>query len=422
MHGDPCKAYQTQNFVKILLYSINYLPELTGIGKYTGEMAEWLASRGHEIRVVTAPPYYPAWKVQEDYASWQYTWEMKKGIQVWRCPLYVPNNPTGFKRLLHLASFAISSMPIVLRQALWKPDVLFVIEPPLFCSPTALIAARLTGSKCWLHVQDFEVDAAFMLGLLPKWLQGMVEAVERWLMQRFDVLSSISESMCARLEEKGISNPRLFPNWADLTRMHYDAQGRTIIRNELGLDEKGFLCLYSGNMAEKQGLEIVLDVAERLSDMFFLLCGEGPKKSYLVQETQNRRLHNVTFWPLQPEERLPALLSAADIHLVVQRRDAADLVMPSKLVNIMAVEGTAVVTADEETELGRLALRNPRVVLRCDPENTEALAQAIKLLATNPNLRRHLGKAARRYATENLSREYVLSRWEQWAKNCIGMS
>ncbi len=49
--------------MKILVYGINYWPELTGIGKYTGEMVEWLAAQGHEVRVITAPPYYPQWQV-----------------------------------------------------------------------------------------------------------------------------------------------------------------------------------------------------------------------------------------------------------------------------------------------------------------------------------------------------------------------
>ncbi len=58
--------------MKILVYGINYSPELTGIGKYTGEMVEWLAAQGHEVRVITAPPYYPQWQVGENYSAWQY--------------------------------------------------------------------------------------------------------------------------------------------------------------------------------------------------------------------------------------------------------------------------------------------------------------------------------------------------------------
>lgn len=57
--------------MKILIHGINYAPELTGVGKYTAEMAVLLASRGHEVRVVCAPPYYPAWRVAKGYVSWR---------------------------------------------------------------------------------------------------------------------------------------------------------------------------------------------------------------------------------------------------------------------------------------------------------------------------------------------------------------
>ncbi|RMD58917.1 colanic acid biosynthesis glycosyltransferase WcaI, partial [Candidatus Parcubacteria bacterium] len=189
--------------MKILIYAINYAPELTGIGKYTGEMAERLAARGHEVRVVTAPPYYPAWKVADGHSRWRYRREWLNGVGVWRCPLYVPSKPSGAKRIVHLASFALSSFPVMLRQIFWKPDVVFVVEPPLFCAPAAWIVAKLTGGKCWLHVQDFEVDAAFALGLLPKWMRKPTSLAERWWMRRFDQVSSISHAMVKRAKEKG---------------------------------------------------------------------------------------------------------------------------------------------------------------------------------------------------------------------------
>lgn len=94
--------------MKILVYGINYSPELTGIGKYTGEMVEWLAAQGHEVRVITAPPYYPQWQVGENYSAWRYKRE-EGAATVWRCPLYVPKQPSTLKRLLHLGSFAVSS-------------------------------------------------------------------------------------------------------------------------------------------------------------------------------------------------------------------------------------------------------------------------------------------------------------------------
>src|SRR5674476_962973 len=58
--------------MRILIHGITFSPELTGIGKYSGEMAEWLAAHGHEVRVVTAPPYYPQWRVAEGYSGARY--------------------------------------------------------------------------------------------------------------------------------------------------------------------------------------------------------------------------------------------------------------------------------------------------------------------------------------------------------------
>ena len=119
--------------MRVLIHGINYFPELTGIGKYTGEMAQWLSEKGASVRVVTAPPYYPDWKIGDGYSGSKYTFDNIDGIDVWRCPLWIPKEKTGFKRVLHLLSFAASSFPIMLRQIFWKPDVLIVVEPTFFC-------------------------------------------------------------------------------------------------------------------------------------------------------------------------------------------------------------------------------------------------------------------------------------------------
>ena len=136
--------------MRILINSINYSPELTGIGKYTGEMAEWLAEQGYDVRVVTAPPYYPAWRVAEGYSAGWYGREIVVGVTVFRCPLWVPKKPTGVTRILHLASFALSSFPLMLWSGLfWRPNIVFVIEPPLFCAPAAWMSARIGGARAW---------------------------------------------------------------------------------------------------------------------------------------------------------------------------------------------------------------------------------------------------------------------------------
>ncbi len=270
--------------MRILIHGINFAPELTGVGKYTGEMAEWFANRGHEVRVVTAPPYYPQWRIAEGFTNW---WSVDKsqgkGMSVYRCPLWVPTQPSGLKRILHLASFALSSFFPMLSQLFWRPEVVMVIEPTLMCAPHALLVARLSGARAWLHVQDFEVDAAFDLGILQAaWLRNWVLGIERWLMRRFDRISTISPRMLEKLHGKNVVPGKtvLFPNWVDLGAI-FPLDASSPIRSELGIADNIIVALYSGNMGEKQGLEVVLEAAIHLAnrnDIQFVLCGEGGLK------------------------------------------------------------------------------------------------------------------------------------------------
>ena len=192
--------------MKILVYGINYSPELTGIGKYTGEMVEWLAAQGHEVRVITAPPYYPQWQVGENYSAWRYKRE-EGAATVWRCPLYVPKQPSTLKRLLHLGSFAASSFFPLMAQRRWKPDRIIGVVPTLFCTPGMRLLAKLSGARTVLHIQDYEVDAMLGLGLAGKGKGGKVAqlatAFERSGLHNVDNVSTISRSMMNKAIEKG---------------------------------------------------------------------------------------------------------------------------------------------------------------------------------------------------------------------------
>jgi len=399
--------------MKILICGMNYVPELTGIGKYSGEMAEWFAQRGHEVRVVTAPPYYPEWKVHADYSSIFYRFEEINGVGIWRCPVYVPRQPTGLKRIVHLLSFALSSLPIILRYAFWRPDVVLAIEPPLFCAPAAWLTGRLSGAKCWLHVQDFEVDAAFALGLLSSaGMQKHLRSVEGWLMRRFDGVSSISEKMVQRLGQRGIPSQSavLFRNWSDLEHMRCDPDGAATFRLKHQLGEDTKLALYAGNMGEKQGLRLLLEAAESLrhEDIYFVLCGEGSARKQLIARAEN--LDNVMFLDLQPISLFRAMLSAADVHLVVQRADAADLVMPSKLTNIMAVGGRSIVTSTVDSELGCLFTEHPYLGELSQPGSAEGFIACLKSVLEQPASKNR--QAIRAYAEQHLAKEVILQGFE----------
>lgn len=395
----------------ILIHGINFAPELTGIGKYTGELAAWLADRGHEVRVVTAPPYYPQWRIVEGHAN-RWRVERQGRLSVYRCPLWVPARPSGFKRVLHLASFALSSLPVMLGHIFWRPDVVFVVEPPLFCAPQAWLMARLSGARAWLHVQDFEVDAAFELGLLrAPWLRRMALAIERFWLRRFDRVSTISETMLDGLASKGVDSDkrRLFPNWVDPAVIHPMDQPSPM-REALGLPEDAVVALYAGNMGEKQGIEVVLEAAKIMQGeggIRFVLCGEGAARPRL--QARYAGLNNVTWLPLQPMDKLNPLLNLADVHLLPQRADAAGLVMPSRLLGMLASGRPVLATAAADNRLAT-------IVAQCgvltEAGDVVALATALRQLASEPARRSELGTAGRRIAQEQFSTETVLGNFD----------
>lgn len=405
------------------MYGLNYAPELTGIGKYTGEMCSWLAARGHEVHVVSAPPYYPEWRIREDYRGGLYRTEQAAGEPtVYRTPLYVPAQPSGLKRVLHLASFMLGSLPSLLRQIFWKPDVVFTVEPTFFCAPLALFVAKLSGAASWLHVQDFEVDAAFDLGLLPA--EGAVHslalALENFFTGAFTRVSSISKKMVERLEAKGVTPARIvfFPNWVDVQSVH-PLDGANEFRRELGLDAK-VVVLYSGNMGNKQGLELLAPLARSFApggsgedaSVHFLFCGDGAFRPQLEELVAG--LANVTLLPLQPIERLNELLNVADIHLLPQRAGAADLVMPSKMTGMLASGRPVLATAEAGTQVAMVVdegLTPCGVVVPA--EDHVALCAALARLAADAAVRVRLGQNAREYAVRYLGREQVLLQFER---------
>ena len=396
--------------MRILIVAINFAPELTGIGKYVGDMTAWMGEAGLDVRVVTAPPYYPEWSVRAGYSARRYRTEQMAGAKVFRCPLWVPKRQGGLKRLLHLASFAISSLPVIFWQAItWRPQVVMVIEPPLACAPAAWLAARLCGARAWLHVQDLEVDAAFDLGMLRKeWLRQLVLRIERGLMRRFDRVTSISQRMLARLRAKGVDEERLgfFPNWVD-TDLIRPLKESNALRASLGVAADTPILLYSGNMGEKQGLEVIVEVArafeESTEKVLFMLCGDGAARRRI--EGAAAGLTNIRFIPLQPIERLNELLNLADIHLLPQRPGAEGLVMPSKLTAIMASGKPVVAGAHTDSDVGRAAAAGGIVV---PPGDTSAFSEAIGQLLGDSAMRDRLGNAGREYAVANWERSTVL--------------
>ena len=405
--------------MKTLVLSLNFAPELTGIGKYSADMVDGLLARGHEVFVVCAPPHYPHWRVAEGYHALSYQFESPRpGLTVCRCPTWVPRRPGGLKRLLHLASFALSSLPVMLLLALWRPATVFAVMPAMFAAPWAWLTARLCGARAWLHVQDFELDAAFELGLLRgRFARRLAQVIERRVLGGFDTVSTISHRMLVRLTAKGVAPGRasLLPNGIDLGKIRPITPSQSM-RRELGIADDQRVCLFAGTMNRKQGIHLLVQAARRLQlrrDVVIVLSGDGEFRATLQAQAQG--LSNARFLDLCPAERFNELLNMADIHLLPQLRGAADLVMPSKLSGMLASGRPIIAAAAPGTEIATVVAGCGLVI---EPECDAAFAGAIEQLSDDHGARQRMGAAARSFAQRHLSNAHLFDRL---AKELAGM-
>lgn len=405
---------------KVLIIGINFSPEMTGIGKYSGEMVEWLVNDGYDCTVLTSFPYYPYWEVQQPYKGRSFKKEtLKDGkLNIYRCPLYIPKEPTGLKRVIHEATFLASAM-LMLIHLMFKPkhDYVFCISPPFHIGFLGLIYRAIRGGKVLYHIQDLQIEAARDLKIIKSDVvfKGLF-SLERFIMREVDFISSISKGMVKKIKAKIDRDILFFPNWVDIHACHPIADSK-VLKTDWNFNEEDKVVLYAGSIGEKQGLEVILDVAAKLQEHAFIkfaICGTGPHKQYLIKRAQEEKLDNVSFFPLQEKNLFNKFLNMADLHLVLQKKSAGDLVMPSKLTTILAVGGVAVVTAETGTTLHDVIKDNDMGVI-VPPEDTDLLAEAIYRHCVIDN--DEIKSNARSYAENQLNINRVIKKVMNDIKN-----
>jgi colanic acid biosynthesis glycosyl transferase WcaI len=335
---------------------------------------------------------------------------------VLRAPLYTPARVTGRGRMLHELSFGASCL--AWWPTLWARswDAVLAVCPLLQSGLVPALLAHRQQVPFIFHIQDLQLDAARDLAIIRQpLLFALLKRLEHFLFTRSQAVTTISRAMAARIRDKGVPPERLhlLPNWADLEAIK-PGERRNALRRELGLNDE-IMVLYAGNMGEKQGLEVILDAAAitRYNQAIrYVFVGEGAAGKRLMDRAQRLALETVSFLPVQSRDRFPLLLNAADIHLVVQKRQASDLVMPSKLGNILAAGRPFIATARPETELGRVTTESQAGLLT-PPEDAGSLAQAIVHLARDEAARRKMGLRARQFAEAWLGRDKIMAEWER---------
>ncbi|MEH1943003.1 MAG: glycosyltransferase family 4 protein [Nostoc sp.] len=400
--------------MRILIYSYNYYPEPIGIAPLMTELAEGLVKRGHQVRVVTAMPNYPERQIYQEYRGKWYLNEYKNGVQIQRSYVWIRPQPNLLDRVLLDASFVVTSFVPALFG--WRPDVILSTSPSLpSCVPVALLG-WLRACPVILNLQDILPEAAVHVGLLKnKWLIKLFTVLEKFAYHSASKISVIADGFVDNLRSKGVEADKIvqIPNWVDVNFIRPLPKENNPFRAAHNLNGK-FVVLYSGNIALTQGLESVVKAASvlrHIPDIVFAIVGEAKGLERLQQECLDCGADNVLLLPFQPRKSLPQMLAAADVGLVVQKKNVVSFNMPSKI-QVLLASGAALVASVPDNGTAARAVRQSGGGVIVPPEDPQALAMAILDLYQNPEKVKTLGYKSRQYAVENYAFEQALNQYE----------
>ena len=401
--------------MRILIYSYNYYPEPIGIAPLMTELAEGMVKRGHEVRVLTAMPWYPEGEIHPLYKGKFFLTEKIRGVTVQRSYIWT----SKVRNLRNRIGFEFSFMFFSLIQALkgWRPDVILLTVPGLpVCIPAALLGG-IYGSPVILNLQDILPDAAVHVGLISnEKLIKVLKNLERFAYRIATKISVIADGFTKNIVDKGVALEKIveIPNWVDIDFIQPLPRENNYFRQVNNLEDK-FVVLYSGNIALTQGLETVIEAAtylKHIPDIAVVIVGEQKALARLQNYCSKCGASNVHLLPFQPREKLPEMLAAADVGLVVQKKNVLDFNMPSKI-QVLLASGRAIIASVPATGTAASAINKSGGGIVTPPEDPQSLAASVEDLYNHRDKLIRLGNKGRAYAETNYAFESALDKYEK---------
>ncbi len=383
------------------------------------ELAQHWAQSGHDVSVLTGFPNHPTGVVPDEWRLRlrRLIYNENAGrLNVYRTWLWPLPNRKAHERMRNYASFCVSAALRGL--TLPRPDVIIATSPQLLVGLSGWWLAFTRQIPFIFEVRDLwpESLTAVGMGNPDSLLHHALSGIARFLYERCDRIVVVSPAFQQPLTSNWHVPPEkiaVVENGVetDLFTPRSETANRAL-RHELGAEDK-FLVCYAGTMGMAHGLETVLDAAAQLRysnpSVQFLLVGEGAEKDHIKALAQSRALATVRFFDQQPREKIAAIISASDACLVLLKKtDVFKTVIPTKMLEFMSCARPVILGVEGHA---RQIVEEAGAGLVIEPENAEALAEAIRRLATNRELAAALGKKGREYILQNFSRKYTAQKY-----------
>lgn len=408
--------------MQILILGINYFPERTSVAPFTTGLSEHLAAQGHTVRVVTAFPYYPEWRIWEEYRGRFTQKEARNGVEVHRVRHYIPGRPSSLmERLLHDFSFTAAALSAGL--AVGNCDVIYCSCPPPALALAAYFLSRIKNVPYVIKLTDLASDAALATGILREGiLVQCARGLEKLVYRQAEAVVCLCEDFREKLAESGISAERLhlIPDWGD-TEAILPCPSDGSFRKANRIAPEKFVVLHTGNMGKKQNL-VNMVRAGALSkgdpNLLWVIVGEGEERALVASEIKSCGIDNVLLLPLQPVEGLCQLYAAADVLLLNQKAAVKDAVIPSKLLTYMA-SGQPVLAAVNSNSVASRLVRDARCGAVVKPEDPAGLVEEALALREDAPLRVAMGTSGRAYAERHYKKARVLDLYDRFFTSLI---
>ncbi len=388
--------------MRITVLTQNFAPEMGATAVRLYELTTRLAARGHSVTVVTAMPNYPVGRVFDGYRGKLRIEEEMDGVRVVRTWVRPSESPKPLPRLLSYLSFMASSM-VLGWWGLGRQDVVLFDSPPLFLVPAGLALGRISGGRVVMNVSDIWPDVAVRLrmpmGGPTLWALRLLERMGYRGSDAVVTPTPVAREQIAR-RYPGVRST-VVANGVDLGLFGPSLRSDEV-RRSLGAGPDDFLVGYCGLHGLFQGLEAVVEAADRLRDypaVRFVMVGDGPSKKSLVNLADERGVTNLGFEDTVPRSAVASILASCDAAVVPL---AAKLpgTMPSKVFEALASGVPLIVSRGCEAE----ALVNEHGVGRAfTPLDAGDLASVVAEMADDRGAGQAMGDRAR-----ELSRRFDL--------------
>lgn len=396
--------------MRIIYISQYFPPEIGATQTRAFEMARGLVRAGHQVTMITEFPNHPAGIIPQEYRRKLVQREVLNGIDVIRVWVKASPVKTFQNRITFYLSFMVMAIFAGIFFARGKYEAIYATSPPLFVGGAGLFLSYLRRIPLFFEVRDLWPESAVQMGQLNRlWAIRLSTWLEEKCYRRATKIVVVTNGIKKRLLDRGIpeSKVTIIPNGAN-TELYAPRPPSPSLRQKLGLTKDQFVVIYTGLIGLIHGLETILETAELLKsreEIRFIILGDGPQKTSLLQLGEIRSIHNILFHDSVPENELPEYIALADVGLHVQLKlDISKMALPVKMFSYMACERPVLLAIEgEAADL----LNSSCAGLVVPPENPQALANAIMALRNDPERCRVFGKNGRQIVEAKYSRRVL---------------